>query len=86
MTPDESHAAKTPTNGHVARPGEALVTYKRLLPSFENLRRATPFLLPRLSDMLGGRKIELSRTGVEIRDGRRVGTSHRYFPDRVGFR
>src|SRR5262245_28560440 len=43
MTPDESHAASTPTNGQVARVGEGDVARKRLLPSLENLRRPVPF-------------------------------------------
>src|SRR5262245_7771241 len=43
MTPGGVHAANSPANGRVTRPGEGDVIRKRLLPSLENLRRPVPF-------------------------------------------
>jgi hypothetical protein len=43
MNPGENHAANTPTDGQFIRPCEGEATYKRLLPSLEDLRRPVSF-------------------------------------------
>jgi hypothetical protein len=68
LTPSEGHTANAPTNGQFARPGEGDVTYKRVRPSFENLRRPVPFFPLRVYAMLSRCKFGLNRAGVEIRE------------------